>query len=255
MRLTIGRTATTYSAAQHDPDTYRIIIRYQYPHDNGGSHYLGTIELYNELFNYGNFLQDEREGRDSTRKYFGRLKHVVDGRTYYAHMALLREAKCPVDEDAERNQRCTAMYEGLEDVYSAIRASYSGGEENQSSIAVNRKWRDGEYTDEMYDEYVRTNDALHSDSGSTRSSGNSTSSGGSGSSGSNSTSGSTKYGSSSSSGKTSSSATKKTDGYDVEDYDDPDDFADEWVEEFSEYDEDEDDAYDEAYDYWKEHHE
>lgn len=58
-----------------------------------------------------------------------------------------------------------------------------------------------------------------------------------------------------SSWKTGSSATKKTNGYDVEDYDNPDDYADEWVEEFSEDDEDEDDAYDEAYDYWVEHHE
>ena len=34
----------------------------------------------------------------------------------------------------------------------------------------------------------------------------------------------------------------------VDDYDDPDDFAGEWEDEF-------DDGYDEAYDYWEEEHE
>ena len=39
-----------------------------------------------------------------------------------------------------------------------------------------------------------------------------------------------------------------SDPYDVDDYDDPDDFAGEWEDEF-------DDGYDEAYDYWEEEHE
>ena len=45
---------------------------------------------------------------------------------------------------------------------------------------------------------------------------------------------------------------KKYDPYDVEDYDDPDDFAEEWGEEFG--DGDYDDGYDDAYDYWEENH-
>ena len=40
------------------------------------------------------------------------------------------------------------------------------------------------------------------------------------------------------------------DSYGVEDYDDPDSFADEWAEEFG--DGDYDDGYDDAYDYWEE---
>ena len=47
-----------------------------------------------------------------------------------------------------------------------------------------------------------------------------------------------------------SSSVKVYDPYDVEDYDDPDDFAEEWAEEFGDgsYDE----GYDDAYDYWEE---
>ena len=48
----------------------------------------------------------------------------------------------------------------------------------------------------------------------------------------------------------SSGSLKKTDPYDVDDYDDPDDFAEEWAEEFG--DDDYDDGYDDAYDYWEE---
>lgn len=47
-----------------------------------------------------------------------------------------------------------------------------------------------------------------------------------------------------------SGSLKKTDPYDVDDYDDPDDFAEEWAEEFG--DDDYDDGYDDAYDYWEE---
>ncbi len=47
-----------------------------------------------------------------------------------------------------------------------------------------------------------------------------------------------------------SGSLKKTDPYDVDDYDDPDDFAEEWAEEFG--DGDYDDGYDDAYDYWEE---
>ena len=43
---------------------------------------------------------------------------------------------------------------------------------------------------------------------------------------------------------------EKTDPYDVDDYDDPDDFAEEWAEDFG--DGDYDDGYDDAYDYWEE---
>lgn len=42
------------------------------------------------------------------------------------------------------------------------------------------------------------------------------------------------------------------DPYDVDDYDDPDDFADEWAEEFG--DGSFDDGYDDAYDYWEDNH-
>ena len=244
-----------FSDAQHDPDTYRITIRYQDPRDIGDSCYLGKIELYNELFNYGNFLAYERDGSESTQKYYGRLKHAVGGKTYFAHISVCREDEHQAVGYVGADQDCVAMYYALEDVYDTIRPVNSESGDDQCSIAVNNKWRSGAYTDEMYEEYVKTNDALHSDTGSARSSGSSASSGGSGPSGSpgnSSSSGSTRY---SSSGKTSSSATTKTDGYDVEDYDDPDDFADEWAEEFSEDDEDDDEAYEEAYDYWVEHHE
>ena len=44
-------------------------------------------------------------------------------------------------------------------------------------------------------------------------------------------------------------STRRTDPFDVNDYDDPDDFADEWAEEF--VDGDYDDGYDDAYDYWE----
>ena len=47
-----------------------------------------------------------------------------------------------------------------------------------------------------------------------------------------------------------SGSLKKTDPYDVDDYDDPDDFAEEWAEDFG--DGDYDDGYDDAYDYWEE---
>lgn len=47
------------------------------------------------------------------------------------------------------------------------------------------------------------------------------------------------------------SSKKYSDPYDVNEYDDPDDFAEEWAEEF---DDDYDDGYDEAYDYWCEHY-
>ena len=65
-------------------------------------------------------------------------------------------------------------------------------------------------------------------------------------------------GSSSSSGSGRSSSGEKrrsaySDPYDVNDYDDPDDFAEEWAEEFADFvDGDYDDGYDEAYDYWEE---
>ena len=42
----------------------------------------------------------------------------------------------------------------------------------------------------------------------------------------------------------------KNDPYDVYDFDDPDDFADEWVEEFG--DGDFEDGWDDAWDYWQE---
>ncbi len=78
----------------------------------------------------------------------------------------------------------------------------------------------------------------------------------------NSYSGSSYNGSSTSStNKTTSSSTKKPttsttkkpsctyyDPYDVQDYDNADDFADDWAEEFG--DGDWDDGYDDAYDYW-----
>ena len=44
-------------------------------------------------------------------------------------------------------------------------------------------------------------------------------------------------------------STRRTDPYDVYDYDDPDGFAEEWAEEFG--DGDYDDGYDDAYDYWE----
>ena len=56
--------------------------------------------------------------------------------------------------------------------------------------------------------------------------------------------------SSPSSGSSSSSHSRyHSDPYDVEDYDDPDDFADEWAEEFG--DGNYDDGYEDAYDYWE----
>ena len=58
------------------------------------------------------------------------------------------------------------------------------------------------------------------------------------------------------SGKASSGVKHQSaysDPYDVNDYDDPDDFAEEWAEEFADFvDGDCDDGYDEAYDYWEE---
>ena len=42
---------------------------------------------------------------------------------------------------------------------------------------------------------------------------------------------------------------KTYDPYDVQDFDDPDDFAEEWAEEFG--DGDYDDGYEDAYDYWE----
>ena len=58
-------------------------------------------------------------------------------------------------------------------------------------------------------------------------------------------------GSGSTSGHSSGSGSlKKTDPYDVDDYDNPDDFAEEWAEDFG--DGDYDDGYDDAYDYWEE---
>ena len=56
--------------------------------------------------------------------------------------------------------------------------------------------------------------------------------------------------SSPSSGSSSSSHSRyNSDPYDVEDYNDPDDFAEEWTEEFG--DGNYDDGYDDAYDYWE----
>lgn len=46
-----------------------------------------------------------------------------------------------------------------------------------------------------------------------------------------------------------SNSVKNYDPYDVQDFDDPDDFAEEWAEEFG--DGDYDDGYDDAYDYWE----
>lgn len=46
-----------------------------------------------------------------------------------------------------------------------------------------------------------------------------------------------------------SNSVKTYDPYDVQDFDDPDDFAEEWAEEFG--DGDYDDGYDDAYDYWE----
>ena len=46
---------------------------------------------------------------------------------------------------------------------------------------------------------------------------------------------------------TNSSSKWNRDPYDVDDYDDPNDFASEWEDEF-------DDGYDEAYDYWEDEH-
>ena len=54
-------------------------------------------------------------------------------------------------------------------------------------------------------------------------------------------------GNSNSGSKGNSSSKWNRDPYDVDDYDDPDDFAGEWEDEF-------DDGYDEAYDYWEEEH-
>ena len=42
---------------------------------------------------------------------------------------------------------------------------------------------------------------------------------------------------------------QSSDPYDVDDYDNPDDFADEWADEFG--DGDYDDGYDDVYDYWE----
>ena len=52
-----------------------------------------------------------------------------------------------------------------------------------------------------------------------------------------------------SSGGSSSYHASLQDLYDVDDYDNPDDFADEWADEFG--DGDYDDGYDNAYDYWE----
>jgi len=65
-------------------------------------------------------------------------------------------------------------------------------------------------------------------------------------------------GKSSSSGRSSSSGSygnRYWDSYDVEDYDDPDDFADDWADDFADLvDGDYEDGYDEAYEYWEENH-
>lgn len=63
----------------------------------------------------------------------------------------------------------------------------------------------------------------------------------------NSGSGWTSGGNSNSGSKGNSSSKWNSDPYDVDDYDDPDDFAGEWEDEF-------DDGYDEAYDYWEDEH-
>lgn len=54
----------------------------------------------------------------------------------------------------------------------------------------------------------------------------------------------------------SNRSTYKPDPYDVNDYDDPEDFADDRLEDFSdsEGEDDEDEAWEEAYDYWEENH-
>ena len=52
-----------------------------------------------------------------------------------------------------------------------------------------------------------------------------------------------------SSNASSSFSGKRYDPYDVDEYDNPDDFAEEWAEEFGEGDYEE--GYDEAYDYWE----
>lgn len=56
------------------------------------------------------------------------------------------------------------------------------------------------------------------------------------------------------SGSSGQGVTQPKDGYDADEYDNPDDFADEYWEEFSELPNDEDDAWQEAYDYWEENH-
>lgn len=70
------------------------------------------------------------------------------------------------------------------------------------------------------------------------------------------TSSNSKPSASSSGNYSGSSSSKKThlyDPYDVYDYDDPDDFAEEWAEEFG--DGEYEDGYDDAYDYWEEENE
>lgn len=52
----------------------------------------------------------------------------------------------------------------------------------------------------------------------------------------------------------SRSNTRDTDPYDVNEYSNPDDFADEWQGEFYDEYDDDDEAYDEAYEYWEDHH-
>lgn len=60
---------------------------------------------------------------------------------------------------------------------------------------------------------------------------------------------SVKYPDTSYQGTYSGSSTEKSDVYDVQDFDDPDDFADEWAEEFGDGDYNE--GYDDAYEYWE----
>lgn len=61
-----------------------------------------------------------------------------------------------------------------------------------------------------------------------------------------------KYSKESKTETTTASAQRRYDPYDVYDFDDPDEFADEWAEEFGDGDEEE--GWDDAWDYWQEHH-
>ena len=204
-----------------------------------------TRDYFDEYWNIGDYGQDEYCAYYVLDYYSDSIDSIYERETengdFQSFVKLLNDICCMKDNRDEGG----AYYQHKVKMGEKTVLVFIGDENRVNNITI-KKDNTHQYTLNRDDDDVRVfaNDELVYKKSEDQNSNAHTSSGGYLP---NTGSGWSSGGTSNSGSKGNSSSKWNSDPYDVDEYDDPDDFAGEWEDEF-------DDGYDDAYDYWEEEH-